>query len=248
MLKSKYFKKALLAASFVILVISLLAIFIYFKIEKTAGVKELIIILTVVAIIVCLTLITTISIYEYYLDSSEKELEEMDIGEIVVAGGCFWGVEEYFKRVKGIVETEVGYSQGTKINPTYEEVCSQNTNHAEVVYLKYNRAEISLKKIMELLFRIIDPTSLNKQANDVGTNYRTGIYYLDENDREEIESFIAKANQHYQQKEVVVECEKLYNYFKAEDYHQEYLSVKPNGYCHVDFSKLKDNEKKVEYL
>ena len=168
--------------------------------------------------------------------------------EIILAGGCFWGVEEYFKRVKGIIETEVGYSQGDKINPSYEEVCKQGTNHTEVVYLKYDVHQISLNNIMDLLFRIIDPTSLNKQGNDVGTNYRSGIYYINDNDKVVIEDFIAKANNHYHHKEVVVECEKLYNYFKAEDYHQAYLSAKPNGYCHVDFSKLKDSEKKVEYL
>jgi peptide-methionine (S)-S-oxide reductase len=111
--------------------------------------------------------------------------------EIVVAGGCFWGVEEFFRRSLGIVETQVGYAQGHKENATYKEVCTSTTGHTEVVKLTYNEEEITLTKILELLFRIINPTSLNRQGNDVGPQYRTGVYYFDEADKDVIKSFIA---------------------------------------------------------
>lgn len=100
--------------------------------------------------------------------------------EIVLAGGCFWGVEEYMSRIKGIVETKVGYANGIKENPSYEEVCSGTTGHAEACYIKYDESIISLEELLNKFWSIIDPTVLNKQGNDRGTQYRTGIFYLDE--------------------------------------------------------------------
>lgn len=102
--------------------------------------------------------------------------------EIVLAGGCFWGVEEYMSRIKGIVETKVGYANGIKENPSYEEVCSGTTGHAEACYIKYDESIISLEELLNKFWSIIDPTVLNKQGNDRGTQYRTGIFYLDEKD------------------------------------------------------------------
>lgn len=102
--------------------------------------------------------------------------------EIVLAGGCFWGVEEYMSRIEGIVETKVGYANGIKENPSYEEVCSGVTGHAEACYIKYDESIISLEELLNKFWSIIDPTVLNKQGNDRGTQYRTGIFYLDEKD------------------------------------------------------------------
>lgn len=163
--------------------------------------------------------------------------------EIIVGGGCFWGVEEYFKRLKGIEETEVGYAQGINENPTYEEVCSGKFEHIEVAYLKYDETIISLEKILEHLFRIIDPTSVDKQANDVGIQYRSGVYYTDNTDAEVIENFITSQQKNYS-KPVVVQVDKLQNYYPAETYHQKYLVKNKNGYCHVDFNKIKPSELK----
>jgi len=166
--------------------------------------------------------------------------------EIVVAGGCFWGVEEYFRRVQGIVDTKAGYSQGHKKDATYQEVCNQNTGHAEVVWLKYNSTEITLEKIAELLFRIIDPTTLNRQGNDIGSQYRTGFYLIDQEDRSIIEKFVSEKQKEYK-KEIVVEIEALKNFIQAEDYHQLYLIKNPNGYCHVNMNALEEEEKKDIY-
>lgn len=163
--------------------------------------------------------------------------------EIVVAGGCFWGVEEYFRRVKGIVETRSGYSQGHKLDATYQEVCTQKTGHTEVVWLKYDPLEITLEKIAELLFRIIDPTSLNKQGNDKGSQYRTGFYFIDEEDTVILNSFVSNKQKEFRKK-IVVEIEPLKNFIQAEDYHQLYLIKNPGGYCHVNMNALKPEEKK----
>ncbi len=155
--------------------------------------------------------------------------------EIALAGGCFWGVDEFFSRKEGVTHTESGYSNGHVKNPTYKEVCTGKTGHAETVYIKYNEDEISLKTILEKFFKVIDPTSLNKQGNDRGTQYRTGIYYIDEEDKDVIDAFIESKQPKYK-KPIVVEVEPFDNYYKAEDYHQDYLKKNPGGYCHIDLS------------
>lgn len=164
--------------------------------------------------------------------------------EIVVAGGCFWGVEEFFRRTKGIVATQVGYAQGHKENATYQEVCSSTTGHTEVVKLLYDESIITLEKILELLFRIINPTVLNRQGNDIGPQYRTGVYYFDLQDKATIEHFIQKQQFNYPEK-IVVEIEQVNLFVKAEDYHQHYLIKNPTGYCHVNMNLLKPEEKKA---
>ncbi len=160
---------------------------------------------------------------------------------IIVAGGCFWGVQEYYSRLKGIINTKVGYTDCDKENPTYEEVCN-SSGHVEAVYLEYNDS-ITLEKILEHLFRIIDPTSLNKQAEDTGIQYRTGVYYNDDIEREVIEQYI-KSRQIDYDKPVVVEVKKASKFFNAEDYHQNYLKVNTEGYCHVNFGLIKEEELK----
>ena len=162
--------------------------------------------------------------------------------KIVLAGGCFWGVEAYYKRVKGVLATKSGYVNGKTLEVTYEEVCTGETGHVEACYIEYDENIISLRMILNHLFRIIDPTSLNKQGGDIGTQYRTGIYYIDLADKEEIEQYIEDQRDSYS-KPIVVEVQPLKNFYDAEEYHQSYLEKNPGGYCHVNFSVLKDEER-----
>jgi len=166
------------------------------------------------------------------------------LNRIVVAGGCFWGVEAYYKKIKGICHTRVGYAQGYKENPVYHEVKDENTGHTEVVELLFNSTQISLINILDHLFRIIDPTSLNKQGGDIGTNYRTGVYYNNKEQENQILTFMNQQHKKYQDK-IVVEVDLLKIFYNAEEYHQNYLDKNPNGYCHVSFDSIKDSEKKI---
>ncbi len=160
------------------------------------------------------------------------------IKEIYLAGGCFWGVQAYFDKIDGIVETKVGYANGEKENPTYEEVC-KGSGHSETLYIKYDNNILSLKMILQYYFRIIDPTSLNKQGNDIGVQYRTGVYFVDETDEEIILNFINQEQIKYSKK-IVVEILKLENFYSAEEYHQKYLEKNPGGYCHINLKAFKD--------
>jgi peptide methionine sulfoxide reductase msrA/msrB len=156
---------------------------------------------------------------------------------IVLGGGCFWGVQAYFDKINGVLETEVGYGDGNIDNPSYEDVCHRNTGHAEVVKIEYDEEIISLESLLDYFFRIIDPTALNRQGNDVGSQYRTGIYTLNESDREKVKKFL----EHRQNKyvgDIVVENKLLDNYCKAEKYHQNYLQKNPDGYCHIDLDAV----------
>ena len=154
--------------------------------------------------------------------------------KIVLAGGCFWGVEEFLSRINGVTETEVGYANGRTLNPTYEDVCNKNTYFAESCYVTYDENIVSLEEILKEYWSIINPTSLNKQGNDVGSQYRTGIYYLDEEDLDTIIKSKSENQKNYDKK-IVTEIKPLINYYKAEDYHQKYLKKNPNGYCHIKF-------------
>ncbi|HWR61162.1 MAG TPA: peptide-methionine (R)-S-oxide reductase MsrB [Clostridia bacterium] len=156
--------------------------------------------------------------------------------EIWLAGGCFWGVEEYFSRIDGVVETSVGYANGRTENPSYYDI--PNTGHAETVQVAYDPDKISLDGLLEYFFGIIDPTSRNRQGYDVGTQYRTGIYYSDEGDKVTIERAVAREQNKYKAP-IVTEVRKLEHYYPAEEYHQDYLKKNPGGYCHIDFSGLK---------
>lgn len=164
--------------------------------------------------------------------------------EIYVAGGCFWGVEAYFKLIPGVKKTKVGYANSLIESPSYEAVCSGATNAVEATYLIYNPKVITLEKILSFLFRIIDPTSLNKQAGDVGTQYRTGVYFTDPSDEAIIKKFLAEQQKNFKAR-IVVENKPLLNFYDAELYHQDYLTKNPYGYCHVSLNDLKPEEKKV---
>lgn len=163
--------------------------------------------------------------------------------KIWLAGGCFWGIEAYFQQINGVVETTVGYAQGVTINPTYEQVCSGVTGHAEICEVNYDEAILPLTKVLELFFRIIDPTSINRQGNDIGTQYRSGIYSKDESELSIIRDFIYK-NQKKFAKPIVVEVERLRAFFPAEEYHQDYLRKNPNGYCHIDIGLIQPDERR----
>lgn len=155
--------------------------------------------------------------------------------EIYVAGGCFWGTEHYIKQVKGVLSTEVGYANGHTKNPTYKEVCTDGTGFAEAVHIKYDPTVVSLSFLVKLYFASIDPTSYNKQGNDRGSQYRTGVYYTDPADRAVIKKvFDAEARKHSVPLEV--ELLPLKNFYRAEEYHQDYLDKNPGGYCHLPSS------------
>lgn len=152
--------------------------------------------------------------------------------KIVLCGGCFWGVEAYFNTIKGVIKTKVGYANGNTKNPTYEEVCSNLTGFAEACYIEYNPNEISLEKLLEAYWKIVDPTIKNRQGNDIGTQYRTGIYYMDEEDLKIILESKKEEQKKYKDT-IVTEIEPLKNFYEAEEYHQKYLEKNPNGYCHI---------------
>lgn len=154
---------------------------------------------------------------------------------IYLAGGCFWGVEKYISLIPGVENTEVGYANGDTENPTYEQVCRDNTGHAETVKVTFNSDHISLSELLTRFFEIIDPTSLNKQGNDRGIQYRTGIYCTQQDDRSEVLTALEKLQSKYDKK-IVVEAAMLENYYPAEDYHQNYLDRNPGGYCHIPAS------------
>lgn len=152
---------------------------------------------------------------------------------IYLAGGCFWGVEGYFKRIPGVLLTTVGYANGATEHPTYEEVCINNTGHAETVCITYDPGALSLSAILCAFFEVVDPTSINRQGGDRGVQYRSGIYYTDKADLPIILDIVKKEQLKYTAP-IVTEVLPLQNFYSAEEYHQDYLDKNPNGYCHID--------------
>lgn len=181
-----------------------------------------------------------------------KEKENTTMKTIYLAGGCFWGVEKYFSLLPGVTETEVGYANGRTENPTYQEVCRDNTGHAEAVKVVYDPARLSLPFLLEKYYAVIDPVSVNKQGNDAGVQYRTGIYYVDAADRPVIEASLAALQKKYKQP-LAIEVQPLVQFYRAEEYHQDYLDKNPGGYCHIPQSSFdavktaKDPHPQVEY-
>lgn len=150
---------------------------------------------------------------------------------IYLAGGCFWGLQKYIDQFAGVCSTEVGYANGPDQAPTYEEVCN-DSGHAETVRIEYDDAVIDLNELLEDYFRVIDPVSVNRQGGDSGIQYRTGIYYTEEDQlpviRKVFDEIQSKVGQ-----ELAVVVEPLKNFFPAEEYHQKYLDKNPGGYCHI---------------
>ncbi|MGN9165410.1 peptide-methionine (S)-S-oxide reductase MsrA [Tissierellaceae bacterium HCP3S3_D8] len=155
--------------------------------------------------------------------------------EIYLAGGCFWGVEEYLSRIEGVVDTEVGYANGDKVNPTYEEVCTGTTGHAETTYVKFDEDIITLEELLSRFWKIINPTVKDRQGPDIGDQYRTGIYYVEDEDLDVIKKTLREQQEKYTEP-IVTEIEKLSSFYRAEEYHQDYLKKNPGGYCHIDMN------------
>jgi peptide methionine sulfoxide reductase msrA/msrB len=163
-----------------------------------------------------------------------------NLKEIHLAGGCFWGLEAYMSRIYGVYDVTSGYANGKTENPSYEDLIYRDSGHAETVHILYDPNLVTLDTILTYYFNVIDPTSLNKQGNDRGTQYRTGIYYTDDMDLDVIKSKIMSEQDKYT-RNIVVEVEPLEHYYLAETYHQDYLDKNPNGYCHIDLDSVPED-------
>ena len=158
--------------------------------------------------------------------------------QIYLAGGCFWGLEAYMDRIYGVYDVTSGYANGNTENPSYKEVIN-GSGHAETVHIIYDETKVDLETLLHYYLRVVDPTSLNKQGNDRGIQYRTGMYYSDENDKAVIERVLLKEAEKYEDP-IVIEVEKLKHYYLAEEYHQDYLEKNPNGYCHIELEEVEE--------
>ena len=159
---------------------------------------------------------------------------------IYLAGGCFWGVERFFSLAKGVISTSVGYANGTKANPKYEDLKAGRDDASETVRIDYDEKAISLEKLLELYLRVIDPYSINRQGEDEGVQYRTGVYYVNSGDEAVIKGYLDRMlDEGY-----AVEVARLKTFYTAEEYHQKYLEKNPSGYCHISMAKLRDDERK----
>ena len=159
---------------------------------------------------------------------------------IYLAGGCFWGMQKFFDQFEGVVSTQVGYANGPNVAPSYEDVC-RNSGHAETVRIDYDEGKLSLGALMDLYFLVIDPLSVNKQGGDEGVQYRTGVYYTDDDQLPTLKAaFDAEAAK--VGAPLAVELLPLKNFFPAEEYHQKYLDKNPGGYCHIPRRMLHLNE------
>ncbi|WP_420838377.1 peptide-methionine (R)-S-oxide reductase MsrB [Campylobacter anatolicus] len=187
-------------------------------------------------IIVFLTVAVAFSLM-FGVNSDKKIMKEsknmQNLTEIYLAGGCFWGVQGYFKRIPGVVQTTVGYANGKSESTSYGEL--KQTDHAETMLVKFDKNRVALAEILAHFFRVIDPTSVNKQGNDIGRQYRTGIYYTDASQLPVIEATIAYEQSKFKDR-IAVEVEPIKNFITAEEYHQDYLDKNPTGYCHIDLS------------
>lgn len=164
--------------------------------------------------------------------------------EIYLAGGCFWGLEAYMQKINGIEDAVSGYANGKTENPGYKDL--HNSGHAETVKVVYNPEIISLEDILAYYLRVVDPVSINKQGNDTGSQYRSGIYYTDNDDKKIIDKVLENEQTKYD-KPIAIEVQTLKQFYDAEEYHQDYLTKNPTGYCHIDLSladkPLSENEK-----
>ena len=155
--------------------------------------------------------------------------------DIYFAGGCFWGTEHFFKQIEGVTFTETGYANGNTPAPTYKEVYTDTTGSVETVHVGYDPEVISLDFLVRMFFKAIDPTLLNRQGEDIGTRYRTGIYHQDISDLPDIMKVYDEVASEYEVP-LAVEVLPLKNFHRAEDYHQDYLENNPDGYCHLPYA------------
>ena len=150
---------------------------------------------------------------------------------IYLAGGCFWGMQKFFDQFEGVIATQVGYANGPDAAPSYQDVC-RNSGHAETVKIDYDEGKLSLDKLLDLYFLVIDPLSVNRQGHDEGIQYRTGIWYTDESQLDTVRKVYSREEAKAGAK-LAVAAEPLRNFFSAEEYHQKYLEKNPGGYCHI---------------
>lgn len=169
----------------------------------------------------------------------DTTIDTDNLSEIWLAAGCFWGVEEYLSRLDGVYDAVSGYANGETENPTYEEVSYGGSGHTETVHVQYDAKIIDLPTLLIYYFRTLDPTQLNRQGNDMGVQYRSGIYYSNPDEVDTINMVVANEQLKYK-KPIVVEVIPLDNFYMAEEYHQDYLQKNPNGYCHVDLGTVDD--------
>ncbi|MEK6774512.1 MAG: peptide-methionine (S)-S-oxide reductase MsrA [Bdellovibrionota bacterium] len=158
----------------------------------------------------------------------------MNVETAVFAGGCFWGMEQLFRSLGGVVDTEVGYTGGESKNPDYKQVSSGQTGHAEALLVKFDPLKISYENLLLYFFKIHDPTTMNKQGNDVGSQYRSALFYMDENQKSTAQKIINKVNDSKAwNSTIVTELVPAQTFYRAEDFHQDYLEKVPQGYtCH----------------
>ena len=160
----------------------------------------------------------------------------MKMKEIYFAGGCFWGTEKVFKSCPGVKSTTVGYANGHTENPTYHEVCTDTTGHRETVKVEYDPKEISLEKLLQVFFLVIDPKVKNRQGNDWGSQYQTGVYYSDPEEKLLLEAVFEEKKRNIHP--FCVELSPLKHFWPAEEYHQDYLDKNPGGYCHISSTEM----------
>lgn len=211
-------------------------------------------------IIPVLLVVTVVYVFAMYFKNKDKTLTNDDtteftvndnntvdsgkLKEIYLAGGCFWGLEAYMQKIKGVEDAVSGYANGKTDNPSYKDL--HTSGHVETVKVVYNPDMVSLEELLEYYLRVVDPVSVNKQGNDTGTQYRTGVYYTNEEDKTIIEKILAAEQTKYD-KPIAIEVLPLAQFFDAEDYHQDYLAKNPGGYCHIDLSLAdKPLDKKTE--
>lgn len=180
-----------------------------------------------------LILPVTVSCIGRTQNAQKENIDMKNQSEIYLAGGCFWGTEHFMKQIPGVSLTQAGYANGSLANPTYKAVCEGSTGFAETVKVVYNSQEVSLSALLELYFKTVDPTTLNRQGGDRGTQYRTGIYYTDSADLPIIQEELRRLALEFDNP-LQIEVEPLKNFYAAEDYHQDYLDKNPAGYCHIN--------------
>ncbi|HMQ11716.1 MAG TPA: bifunctional methionine sulfoxide reductase B/A protein [Oligoflexia bacterium] len=168
------------------------------------------------------------------LFSGEDTVQEVKSETAILAGGCFWGVEELIRQLDGVLSTEVGYTGGTLVNPKYEQVKTGETGHAEAIKIEFDPSKIGFAELLEFFFKMHDPTTVNQQGNDIGSQYRSAIFYQNEDQQKIAQEVIAKVEQSgFWSKPIVTQVIEQKPFYSAEDYHQDYLQKNPGGYtCH----------------
>lgn len=153
------------------------------------------------------------------------------------AAGCFWGVQYYLDQIPGVTETTVGYTGGTLENPTYEDVCYRSTGHAEAVLVQFNAHEVSFETLCKHFFRLHDPTQLNRQGPDVGDQYRSAVFYVNEEQKEVVEAVIEQLQPEFTEP-IVTQVEPLREFYPGEEYHQKYAEKTGRGMCHIPYEPI----------